>query len=179
TLSMLIKGGEHVADSPFRFTWRNICLTYAFIGFTLAMVQGGVVRRLAGRISEGTLAATGALIEVAGFGLMLAAISSGSTWMLFGALAVVVTGFSFMQPNLNALLSRRSDPEKQGMILGVGQSVSSLARIFGSGLGIPLLKMQIAMPYFVAAGLMGLGLLLVVVASRAGKDYATPVSVAE
>ena len=80
-----------------------------------------------------------------------------------------------MQPNLNALLSRRSDPEKQGMILGVGQSVSSLARIFGSGLGIPLLKMQIAMPYYVATGLMGLGLLLVVVASRAGKDYSAPV----
>lgn len=172
TLSMLIKGGENAADSPFEFSWRGVCLTYAFIGFTLAMVQGGVVRRLAGRISEGTLAATGALIEVVGFGLMLAAISSGSTGMLFGALAVVVTGFSFMQPNLNALLSRRSDPKKQGMILGVGQSVSSLARIFGSGLGIPLLKMQLAMPYYVATGLMGLGLLLVIVASRAGKDYA-------
>ncbi len=174
TLSMLIKGGEKVTGSPFGFSWRSVCLTYAFIGFTLALVQGGVVRRLAGRISEGALAATGALIEVAGFGLMLVAISSGSTGMLFVALAVVVTGFSFMQPNLNALLSRRSDPEKQGMILGVGQSVSSLARIFGSGLGIPLLKMQIAMPYYVAAGLMGFGLLLVVVASRAGKDYATP-----
>ncbi|MEX0820021.1 MAG: MFS transporter, partial [Pirellulaceae bacterium] len=172
TLSMLIKGGENVASSPFEFSWRDVCLTYAFIGFTLATVQGGVVRRLAGRISEGTLAATGALIEVAGFGLMLAAISSGSIGMLFGALAVVVTGFSFMQPNLNALLSRRSDPEKQGMILGVGQSVSSLARIFGSGLGIPLLKLHIAMPYYVATGLMGLGLLLVVVAARAGKDYA-------
>ena len=173
TLSMLIKGGDKVADSPFEFSWRSICLTYAFIGFTLAMVQGGVVRRLAGRISEGALAATGALIEVIGFGLMLAAISSESTGMLFGALAVVVTGFSFMQPNLNALLSRRSDPEKQGMILGVGQSVSSLARIFGSGLGIPLLKMQIAMPYYVATGLMGLGLMLVVIASRAGRDYAS------
>ena len=175
TLSMLIKGGDKVTGSPFKFSWRDICLTYAFIGFTLALVQGGVVRRLAGKISEGVLAATGALIEVMGFGLMLAAISNGSTGMLFGALAVVVTGFSFMQPNLNALLSRRSDPQKQGMILGVGQSVSSLARIFGSGLGIPLLKMQIAMPYYVATGLMGLGLLLVVVASRSGKDYSAPV----
>ena len=173
TLSMLIKGGEKVSDSPFEFSWRGICLTYAFIGFTLALVQGGVVRRLAGRISEGTLAATGAFIEVLGFGMMLVAISSGSTAMLFSALAVVVTGFSFMQPNLNALLSRRSDPEKQGMILGVGQSISSLARIFGSGLGIPLLKMQTAMPYYVATGLMGLGFLLVVLASRAGRDYAT------
>lgn len=171
TLSMLIKGGERVPDSPFVFSWRAICLTYAFIGFTLALVQGGVVRRLAGRMSEGTLAATGALIEVVGFGLTLAAISSGSTGLLYAALGVVVTGFSFMQPNLNAMLSRRSDPERQGMILGVGQSVSSLARIFGAGLSIPMLRLQTTLPYWVAAGLMGLGLLLVVVASRSGRDH--------
>lgn len=171
TLSMLIKGGEKVKDSPFAFEWSEICLTYAFIGLTLALVQGGIVRRLAKRMSEGTLATTGALIEVVGFGLTLAAISNGSTKLLFVALAVVVAGFSFMQPNLNAMLSRRSDPEKQGMILGVGQSVSSLARIFGAGLSIPMLKMQLTMPYYVAAGLMGLGLLLVVVASRSGRDH--------
>jgi len=171
TLSMLIKGGEKVEESPFAFEWGQICLTYAFIGLTLALVQGVVVRRLAKRMSEGTLAATGALIEVIGFGLTLTAISSGSTKLLFVALSVVVAGFSFMQPNLNAMLSRRSDPEQQGMILGVGQSVSSLARIFGAGLSIPMLKMQLTMPYYVAAGLMVLGLLLVVVAARSGRDH--------
>ena len=171
TLSMLIKGGEKVPDSPFAFSWRGICLTYAFIGLTLALVQGGLVRRLAGRMSEGRLAAVGALIEVVGFGLTLAAISQGSTGLLYVALGVVVMGFSFMQPNLNAMLSRRSDPERQGMILGVGQSVSSLARIFGAGLSIPMLRLQITLPYWVAAGLMGLGLVLVVVASRSGRDH--------
>ena len=34
-----------------------------------------------------------------------------------------------MQPSLNAMLSRRSDPTRQGAIMGVGQSISSLARI--------------------------------------------------
>jgi hypothetical protein len=80
-------------------------------------------------------------------------------------------GFSFMQPNLNAMLSRRSDPERQGMILGVGQSVSSLARIFGAGLSIPMLRLQTTLPYWLAAGLMGVGLMLVVVASRSGRDH--------
>ncbi|MDP6446358.1 MAG: MFS transporter, partial [Pirellulaceae bacterium] len=49
TLSMLIKGGEAAPDSPFQFEWRSICLTYAFIGVTLSLVQGGIVRRLSGR----------------------------------------------------------------------------------------------------------------------------------
>jgi predicted MFS family arabinose efflux permease len=78
-----------------------------------------------------------------------------------------------MQPSLNSLLSRRSDPEKQGMILGVGQSVNSLARIVGSAVGIPLLRQGLTMPYYVAAGLMALGLLFVSLAAALGKDYSS------
>ena len=172
TLSLLIKGSEEGASSPFHFSWGQVCLTYAYIGLTLAIVQGGLVRRLAGHISEGKLAAMGAALELIGFSVMLWAISAASTSLLLVALALVVSGFSFMQPNLQSLLSRRSDPAKQGMILGVGQSVSSLARIAGSGLGIPLLRQSLGMPYYVAAGLMAGGLVLIVVAARGGRDYA-------
>ena len=171
TLSLLIKGSEEGASSPFRFSWGQVCLTYAYIGITLALVQGGIVRRLADRVPEGALAATGAGLELVGFSTMLWAIHASSTPLLLTALGLVVAGFSFMQPNLNSLLSRRSDPARQGMILGVGQSVSSLARIAGSGLGIPLLRYSLGMPYYVAAGLMAGGLVLVVVAARRGKDY--------
>lgn len=164
TLSLLING-------PFEFSWKQVCLTYAFIGVMLAVVQGGVVRRLAGRVSEGVLAAGGALIEVAGFVMIALSIPGRNSGLLLAAQAVIVTGFSFMQPSLNSLLSRRSDPAKQGMILGVGQSVSSFARILGSGLGIPLLRIQYAMPYFVAAGLMVAGVLLIIAAARGGQDY--------
>lgn len=171
TLSLLIKGSDRF-ESVFDFSSWQVCLTYAYIGLTLALVQGGIVRRLAGRVSEGTLATTGALLEVIGFGLMIAAIHSNSVALLMFALAVVVTGFSLMQPSLNSLLSRRSDPRKQGAILGVGQSMNSLARIIGAGIGIPLLRHQLEMPYYVAAGMMFLGMLLLVIASRAGRDYA-------
>lgn len=172
TLSLLIKGYSHDGTVlGFRFTWWQVCLTYAYIGFTLALVQGGIVRRMAGRVSEGVAASTGALIEIAGFFLIVAAIDNLSAPMLMVSLAIVTTGFSFMQPNLNGLLSRRCDPGHQGVVLGIGQSVSSLARIVGAGLGIPLLKQHVALPYYSAIGLMGLGFLLVVVAARSGRDY--------
>jgi hypothetical protein len=81
-----------------------------------------------------------------------------------------------MTPSLNSLLSRRSNPARQGAILGVGQSTSALARILGAGLGIPLLKqdlfLPLKLPYVVAAGLMLVALLLVPAAARGGKDYA-------
>ena len=174
TLSLVIKGSDRAGESaelPFHFSWRHVCLTYAFIGFTLALVQGGIVRRVSGKVNEGVLAAGGAIAELVGFLLMVAAISSGSTVMLFVSLGIVVTGFSFMQPSLNSLLSRRTDPDKQGVVMGLGQSVNSLARIVGSGIGIPLLKMSLSFPYYVAASLMTLGGVLIVTASRSGKDY--------
>ena len=171
TLSLLIFAGHEPTASPFQFSWGQVCLTYAYIGLTLAIVQGGIVRRVAGRIHEGTLAAGGVVFEIAGFAVILVAINRESWQILLIALALVVTGFAFLQPNLNSLLSRRSDPRRQGMVLGVGQSVNSLARIAGAGLGIPLLKLGLEVPYFVATGLMGFSLVLVLLAARTGRDY--------
>ena len=78
-----------------------------------------------------------------------------------------------MMPSLNSLISRRSDPAQQGGILGVTQSVSSLARILGPMIGIPLHGVGIGLPYWLAAALMGAGLVLVIVAARGGRDYGT------
>jgi len=170
TLSMLIKGREGV-DSPFQFSWGQVCLTYAYIGITLAIVQGGIVRRIAGRVSEGVLASSGAAIKIIGFGLIVLATRNQSAPLLMGALAVVVAGFSFMQPSLTSLLSRRSDPNKQGSILGLGQSVNSLARIVGSLVGIPLLKSHNMLPFAFAAVVMAVALVAVAFAARSGQDY--------
>lgn len=108
-----------------------------------------------------------------GFLMMLYAITSANRDWLLVALAVVVVGFAFMMPSLNSLISRRSDPAQQGGILGVTQSVSSLARILGPMLGIPLHGIAIGLPYWLATGLMAVGLALVIVAARGGRDYGT------
>jgi DHA1 family tetracycline resistance protein-like MFS transporter len=175
TLSLVIKGSDKVVHpngvSPFKFGWDQVFLTYAFIGFTLALVQGGIVRRLSGKVSEGVLAVTGACGELTGFCLIIYAISNGSVTMLFLALGIIVTGFSFMQPSLNSLLSRRTDPEKQGVVMGLGQSVSSLARIVGSLVGIPLLMRNVSYPYYVAGTLVAIGAVFIGIASTRGKDY--------
>ena len=164
TLSLVIK--NHLD-----FSWGQVCLTYSAIGFTLALVQGGVVRRLAEKNREGELAIIGAVLEMAGFALMAWAAQQISANLLVISLLVVTTGFAFMQPNLNALLSRRSDPANQGVVLGVGQSVSALARILGAALGAPLLKYGQALPYYVAAGMMALGVVMVGIAWKSGRDY--------
>lgn len=166
---------------PFRYDFKGVCLTFAFIGFVLLVVQGGIVRRLAGRVSDGRLAAGGTLAEIVGFLLMALACSRGSDRLLYAALTIVVTGFAFVTPSLNSLLSRRSDPAKQGGILGLGQSIASLARILGPMVGLPLVKsdalaaklstVPTVLPPVVASVMMAVGLGLVVAAARAGQDF--------
>src|SRR5207248_1766428 len=55
-----------------------------------------------------------------------------------GVFTLAVTGFAFLTPSVQALISRRSDPARQGEILGVNQSASALARILGPMVALPL-----------------------------------------
>ncbi len=175
TLSLLVKGQTEegrVFQTPFQFSFSKVCWTFAFIGFVLTLVQGGLVRRLSGRISEGAMGAGGAVLEVAGFGLLIFAIAQKSEGILFAALALVVSGFALMTPSINSLISRRSDPAQQGGILGLAQSVSSLARIAGPLAALVLFERDVTLPYWLAIGLMLLGGLMVVAAAATGKDFA-------
>lgn len=165
TVSMLLKG------EVFGFSFRQVCLTFAYIGFTLTLAQGVLVRRLSGRVKEAPMASAGGVLEIIGFGLMVWAVHRSSLQLMFFALTIVVIGFALMMPSLNSLISRRSDPARQGGILGVGQSVASLARILGPVVGIPLLTQHATWPYWLAAGLMSLGLVLVAYAGNLGQDY--------
>jgi DHA1 family tetracycline resistance protein-like MFS transporter len=112
------------------------------------------------------LALAGVGLEIAGFGLVIAAIQAASVPILFAALLVIVSGFSCMQPSVNALVSRHSDPEHQGVVLGVTQSVNAMARILGSAIAIPLLRMSLSMPYVASAGLMALAAIALYRAGR-------------
>ena len=154
TLSMVLKGSAQNQSSPFNFSWSKICLTFAMIGLVGAMIQGGVVRPLAKRLSERTLTLLGASFQIVGFVAMIVAMSWRLEWGLFIAIAVVASGYSMMQPSLNSLLSQSAAADGQGAMLGLGQSVNSMARILGAALAIPLLRLNLAAPYAVGILLM-------------------------
>ncbi|MEQ9379513.1 MAG: MFS transporter [Pirellulales bacterium] len=169
TLALLLKQPE----GGFKFTDSHVLLVFTYIGFVLTVVQGGVVRRLADRVAERALATFGAAVALVGFVLMSVSANSSSFTLLMIALAVEVTGFAFITPSVNSLISRRSDPAKQGGILGVGQSVSSLSRIVGPMIGIPLFYRTAELPYWTGAALMLVALVLITIAVRAGGDFPT------
>lgn len=171
TLSLLIKGSDEFVDAPFEFSFRKVCLTFAFIGLLVAVVQGGIVRRISKKVSEQKLAVVGALIEVVGFGILTYAVAIASEPWLYGSMVVIVAGYSCLQPSLYSLISRWTDPAEQGKALGVSQSVGALARIFGAALGIPMLKIYLYLPYIVASVLMLVVAGAVALACRTGRDF--------
>jgi MFS family permease len=114
-------------------------LVFAFIGFVL-LLAGGAYRPLAKRLSEGTLLAGGVALMILGLGLVGVvawAVARGAAGggmlenLFFAAAAIAVAGFACVNPSVSALISRRTDPERQGEVLGVNQSFASLGRILG------------------------------------------------
>jgi len=137
-------------------------LLYAYVGFVLSIGQGMLVRRFLPRIGEHRMALLGVGLMTAGFisiGLTGARILPPQA--LWGILPVVVIGFSAVTPSLQSLLSQAASGDEQGAVLGTGQSLSSLARILGPYIGIQLLAFSTATPYFLGAGLILTGGLLI------------------
>jgi MFS family permease len=171
TLSLLIKGSKNYQDPPFNFSFRKVCGTFALIGLLVAIVQGGIVRQLAKRVSEIKLSVAGAIFEVIGFGVLTYGVAIASEAWLFGALSIIVIGYSCLQPSIYSLISRWSDPTTQGQTLGVSQSISAMARILGSALGIPMLMSSIYLPYAVASAMMLFVAIAMFIAGRSGRDF--------
>jgi MFS family permease len=173
TIALVLKADE----GAFRFDFSMVMYTFAYIGLTLTVIQGGVVRRLSGRVADDRLARWGAMLMIAGMALLAWSAREGSVPWLLAGLAVTVCGFAFFTPAVNALVSRRSDPARQGSVLGVLQSCGSLARIVGPVVGLRLLHAADGghapeVPLVVAAGCMGLGFVLVTIAAGRGEDFA-------
>ncbi len=127
-------------------------LIFTYVGFCLLIAQGLVVRRLMPRVGERNLARIGCLLL--GAGLVGIAFASGTlSWILF-VLAAAVFGFAMISPSLASLISLHTPPDRQGAVLGLSQSAQSLARIFGPYVGMSLLAVSWATPYWVGTVLM-------------------------
>lgn len=146
-----------LAKRSYEFNQTQVGLLFSYLGFWSALTQGWIVRRWLKRIGEPRMATIGTMVLAIGlFGLSLA---PSVLWL--GVLApLAVLGFGMTLPSLNGLLSVRSGADVQGGVLGVSQSIQSLARIVGPLVGLPLFGLAAARPFQIGAGAMLLGTLL-------------------
>lgn len=101
---------------------------FVYAGVLGALVQGGLVGRLAPRFGEPMLIAVGAgVAATAGVALPFA----GSLVRMLAVLAVLAVGHGLAAPSLSAFTSKLVPGDEVGGVMGVYQGFSSLARIVG------------------------------------------------
>ncbi|WBT06910.1 MFS transporter [Brevundimonas vesicularis] len=135
--------------SESRYQWgaREVGLSFMIVGIVSTLNQGFFAGRLARRFGESRVLATGMLLF--GASLVLQVLASvawfPATRLELGALTIPVVqgwiipivmaigacGMSLAMPNISAMISRASPPDRQGAMLGLNMASSSVARIFG------------------------------------------------
>lgn len=123
----------------------------AYIGIVVALIQGGLIRRLAKRYGEVVLIAAGTLLLGGGL-LVLGFINN--TWQFIAIGMLIAAGEGIYSPSMSALISRRSPDQQRGEYLGLYQSMGSLARIIAPLTAAWLLDhVSDATPYLIGGGL--------------------------
>lgn len=127
-----------------RFHWdHEIGYVFSYLGLIMVVVQGVLVRRLVARFGERWLV-------VAGTGLLATGmIVQSAAYHLPGVVAsvtLIAVGQGLTSPSLSSLISRAAGADRQGGVLGVSQSFSSLGRIIGPLTGGWLLAFGEAKP---------------------------------
>jgi MFS transporter, DHA1 family, tetracycline resistance protein len=123
-----------------RFWWhghpfgpREIGYLFSYVGFLGIIIQGGLMGRIVKRFGEAALVATGFTCMALGYATL--------GW-IGGALPflVMVSTFSgfgnaVLRPNLSSLITQVGGRQEQGVVIGLSQSLGSVAQIVAPALG--------------------------------------------
>ncbi len=132
-----------------RYAWdaREVGLSFMIVGIVSTLNQGFLAGRLARRFGEAPVLATGMLLFGASLVAQVAApvawfpatsLDLGAWtlpvvqgWIIPVIMALGACGMSLAMPNISALISRSTPPDRQGAMLGLNMASGSIARIFG------------------------------------------------
>jgi MFS family permease len=154
-----------LAKPPFHFNEEQVGWRFMYIGLVMSLIQGGLVGRVVRRFGEASTIKVATGILAAGF-LALPLAASAPHLLLLIMLPIIV-GNGLNNPSIAALISKLTPPERQGEVLGVGQSMSSLGRIFGPPAGSFLFEhVGINTPYQVGGAILAGACLLAIAVVR-------------
>ncbi len=125
---------------------------FIYIGVLLAFMHGYVVRKMVKFIPETVLVIIGVLAQAVA--LLVFPLVPSLTCILI-AMAILCFGQGISVPALLAVVSQSTTPDKQGHVMGVTQSASSLARILGPIVAMSLWGvLDLRLPFFVGSAIM-------------------------
>jgi len=163
SFSMFISGFALFAERRFTYQGhpfgpREIGYVFGYVGFLGIILQGGLIGRLVKRFGESALVAAGFVALAIGyFGLGIA--SSFGLLIVTGTLAAFGNGV--IRPALTSLITQQAGRQEQGVVLGITQSLMSMASIVSPIVAGLLIQHQMLTAWaWVAAGLAAIGVAL-------------------
>ena len=114
----------------YRYQWSavEVGLSLAAVGFLFALCQGFVVRVVVPRLGERRALLTGLAVSVLG-SLLYGIAWEG--WMAYAIMLVHIPGWALVTPSLQALLTRATPLNEQGLLQGALASVNTGTAIIG------------------------------------------------
>jgi MFS family permease len=122
-----------------RFTWeghpfgpREIGYLFSYVGFLGIIIQGGLMGRIVKRFGEPALVVTGFACMAGGY-FSLGLISALP--LLVAVSTFTGLGNAVLRPNLSSLITQAAGRQEQGVVIGLSQSLGSVAQIVAPALG--------------------------------------------
>jgi DHA1 family tetracycline resistance protein-like MFS transporter len=137
---------------------REIGFIFAFFGFIGILMQGGLVGRMVKRFGEERVVMLGFLGSFLGYaGLAFTHTIPSMLWVL-GLSSIIGSG---LRPALTSLITQKAGRREQGVIIGLTQSLTSIAQIIAPIIGGALIQERLLSIWAVWAGVLaGLALLI-------------------
>lgn len=149
----------------------QLVFVFVYIGL-INLTFGFAAGRLSRRVGTERLVAVGTLAILVGLALVPLVLQWGAYILLTG---VVAAGVAIAFPLIPSLVSKRTLPQEQGAVLGVAQSLGSLARVPGPLVaGFLFDNVGMASPFFFGAALMAIGFAMTLLVYRESQRPASP-----
>jgi MFS transporter, DHA1 family, tetracycline resistance protein len=162
TFAMFMSGFALFAER--RFTWegqafqtRQVGYVLAFLGLAGIFIQGGLIRPLVKRLGESRLVPAGFASMV--IGLIILGLIHGISELLV-TMVIFAFGSSVVRPALSTMITQAVGRKRQGIGLGMTQSLMSIAQIISPGVAGLLIQHRMLTAWaFTGAACAAIGLI--------------------
>jgi len=150
-----------LAKDRLEYTRHEMMWIFIFVGLIIALVQGGIVRRMAPKMGEKKVALYGLILLVPGLVVTGMTKSPEDETLFYLGLALLAVGSALATPCLTALASLYTPADRQGEVLGTFRSLGALSRAVGPVFAcVAYWKLGSEWPYYGATALVLLPILL-------------------
>ena len=144
----------------FHYDAKGVAYILVLMALILVLVQGGLIRRIVPVFGEKKLFLMGTLLLAGSFFFVP---GSPTVTLLLIPLSVSALGRGISQPSILSMVSKYAPGDLRGGVMGIFQSAASLARVVGPVSAGLLYDRYLPLPYFFAAGVLGLVFILAIV----------------